>query len=266
MLAIRLSRTGSKKRPYFRVVVTGFDAGARQPVRRDPRALQPEDQARDRSKSTTSGVAHWLAQGARPSDTVRTLLARPRDEQAGRRAPRRRRRPRPRRPAAVSEAREVVEFLARALVDDPDAVRVTEAEQHGTRGDRVVRGARRSRQGHRAAGADGRGAADAGGRRRRAARAEGHARDPRAGPAGPAARPMTAGWDDDGAGGPDRPGARHPRRGHRESRDRLSRSAGSAPGAELFTRREGAVVFRCASRRRGCSAVARSSASTASAR
>jgi predicted RNA-binding protein YlqC (UPF0109 family) len=32
----------------------------------------------------------------------------------------------------VSEAREVVAFLARALVDDPDAVRVTEAEQRGT--------------------------------------------------------------------------------------------------------------------------------------
>jgi hypothetical protein len=32
----------------------------------------------------------------------------------------------------VSEAREVVAFLARALVDDHDAVRVTEADQHGT--------------------------------------------------------------------------------------------------------------------------------------
>jgi predicted RNA-binding protein YlqC (UPF0109 family) len=32
----------------------------------------------------------------------------------------------------VSEAREVVAFLARALVDDPDGVRVTEAEQRGT--------------------------------------------------------------------------------------------------------------------------------------
>jgi predicted RNA-binding protein YlqC (UPF0109 family) len=32
----------------------------------------------------------------------------------------------------VSEAREVVEFLARALVDVPDEVRVTEADQHGT--------------------------------------------------------------------------------------------------------------------------------------
>jgi predicted RNA-binding protein YlqC (UPF0109 family) len=32
----------------------------------------------------------------------------------------------------VSEAREVVTFLARALADDPDAVRVTETEQQGT--------------------------------------------------------------------------------------------------------------------------------------
>jgi predicted RNA-binding protein YlqC (UPF0109 family) len=32
----------------------------------------------------------------------------------------------------VSEAREVVTFLARALTDDPEAVRVTETDQHGT--------------------------------------------------------------------------------------------------------------------------------------
>lgn len=32
----------------------------------------------------------------------------------------------------MSEARDVVAFLARALVDDGDAVRVTEAEQSGT--------------------------------------------------------------------------------------------------------------------------------------
>jgi predicted RNA-binding protein YlqC (UPF0109 family) len=32
----------------------------------------------------------------------------------------------------VSEPREVVAFLARALVDDPEAVRVTEAVQGGT--------------------------------------------------------------------------------------------------------------------------------------
>jgi hypothetical protein len=32
----------------------------------------------------------------------------------------------------VSDAREVVAFLARALVDDPEAVRVAESEQRGT--------------------------------------------------------------------------------------------------------------------------------------
>jgi len=32
----------------------------------------------------------------------------------------------------VSAAREVVEVVARALVDDPDAVRVTETDQRGT--------------------------------------------------------------------------------------------------------------------------------------
>ncbi len=32
----------------------------------------------------------------------------------------------------MSTAREVVEVIARALVDDPDAVRVTESDQRGT--------------------------------------------------------------------------------------------------------------------------------------
>lgn len=32
----------------------------------------------------------------------------------------------------MSEARDVIAFLARALVDDPEAVRVAEAEQRGT--------------------------------------------------------------------------------------------------------------------------------------
>ena len=75
MLTIRLRRTGSKKRARFRVVV--IDARAA----RDGRFIevlghynpqtQPEVLHVDHER-----VAHWLQQGARPSNTVRTLLAR----------------------------------------------------------------------------------------------------------------------------------------------------------------------------------------------
>jgi len=75
MLAIRLSRTGSKKRPYFRIVV--FDARRA----RDSRSVEVLGHYYPRNKPAVveidrERVDHWLKQGARPSDTVRTLLAR----------------------------------------------------------------------------------------------------------------------------------------------------------------------------------------------
>lgn len=75
MLAIRMRRMGSKKRPYFRVVVadsrTARDSSFVEVIGHyDPRA-KPErlEVKRDR-------LAHWLTAGAQPSDTVRTLLLR----------------------------------------------------------------------------------------------------------------------------------------------------------------------------------------------
>ena len=75
MLAIRLRRTGSKKRAYFRVVVTDSRAardssfvevlGHYNP-RTTPEALVLK---RDR-------LEHWIKLGAQPSDSVRTLVAR----------------------------------------------------------------------------------------------------------------------------------------------------------------------------------------------
>lgn len=74
MLAIRMRRVGAKKSPFFRVVVTEH----REP--RDgafveilghyyPRATPAKiEWNRER-------VDYWLSKGARPSDTVRTLLA-----------------------------------------------------------------------------------------------------------------------------------------------------------------------------------------------
>lgn len=74
MLVIRMRRTGSKKRPHYRVVVTearspregGFieTLGFYNPRTRP--AVVDVDKAR---------IHHWISQGARPSDSVRTLLA-----------------------------------------------------------------------------------------------------------------------------------------------------------------------------------------------
>lgn len=75
MLSIRLRRVGSKKRPYYRVVVaeaTSPRDGAFLEVlgTYDPRstpAVVDVDRAR---------LDEWIRRGARPSDTVRTLVAR----------------------------------------------------------------------------------------------------------------------------------------------------------------------------------------------
>lgn len=75
MLSIRMRRTGSKKRPYYRVVVTE----ARSP--REGGFLEVVGFYNPRTRPAVveidkARVEHWLSQGARPSDSVRTLLAR----------------------------------------------------------------------------------------------------------------------------------------------------------------------------------------------
>jgi small subunit ribosomal protein S16 len=75
MLSIRMRRTGSKKRPYYRVVVTE----ARSP--REGGFLEIIGFYNPRSKPSVveidkARVEHWMSKGARPSDSVRTHLAR----------------------------------------------------------------------------------------------------------------------------------------------------------------------------------------------
>jgi small subunit ribosomal protein S16 len=75
MLAIRLRRTGSKKRPFFRVVVTDSRTA------RDSSFVEVLGFYNPRTKPETLNVKrdrleHWLKTGAQPSDTVRTLVAR----------------------------------------------------------------------------------------------------------------------------------------------------------------------------------------------
>ena len=74
MLSIRLRRAGSTKKPYFRVVVTEGRSG------RDSSFVENVGTYNPRSKPAQvainkARIEHWLKQGAKPSDTVRTLLS-----------------------------------------------------------------------------------------------------------------------------------------------------------------------------------------------
>src|SRR5438034_9020722 len=75
MVAIRLRRAGSKKRPFFRVVVTDSRAA------RDSSFVEILGHYNPRTKPAVvrvdkERVDFWLKKGAVPSDTVRTLIKR----------------------------------------------------------------------------------------------------------------------------------------------------------------------------------------------
>ena len=74
-ISIRLSRGGSKKRPYYRIVV----ADARSP--RDGKFIEIIGQYAPRTGEQalnlqSDRVNYWLDSGAQPTDTVRSLLRR----------------------------------------------------------------------------------------------------------------------------------------------------------------------------------------------
>ncbi len=73
MLSIRLRRTGSTKRPYYRVVVADSQAW------RDGRFVETLGHYDPRKqpaivKIDQERARYWIEKGARPSDTVRSLL------------------------------------------------------------------------------------------------------------------------------------------------------------------------------------------------
>jgi small subunit ribosomal protein S16 len=75
MLAIRMRRVGSKKRPFFRVVVAEHTAA------RDGSFVEVLGHYYPRAKPAKvdidrERVQYWISKGAKPSDTVRTLMAR----------------------------------------------------------------------------------------------------------------------------------------------------------------------------------------------
>ena len=75
MLAIRLRRTGSKKRPFFRVVVTDSrtarDSSFVEVLGHYNPRTNPEKLELNRER-----FEHWVKVGAVPSDSVRTLVTR----------------------------------------------------------------------------------------------------------------------------------------------------------------------------------------------
>ena len=75
MVTIRMTRVGSKKRPFFRIVVVEGRSARDGAVTEslglyDPRR-KPEFFKLDRDR-----FAHWVSKGARPSNTLKTLVAR----------------------------------------------------------------------------------------------------------------------------------------------------------------------------------------------
>jgi small subunit ribosomal protein S16 len=75
MLVIRLRRAGSKKRPFFRVVVTDSRSA------RDSSFVEVLGHYNPRTKPETlrldrERLSHWLKQGAQPSSTIATMLQR----------------------------------------------------------------------------------------------------------------------------------------------------------------------------------------------
>ena len=74
MLSIRMRRTGSKKRPFFRVVVSEARS------KKEGQFIEVLGFYNPRTKPAVveinkERIAHWIKNGARPSDSVRTLLA-----------------------------------------------------------------------------------------------------------------------------------------------------------------------------------------------
>lgn len=75
MVVIRLRREGTKNRPYYRVVA------ADQRFRTSGRFLEnlgtyDPMQEGDNAKLNLEGINAWIAKGAQPSETVRSLIKR----------------------------------------------------------------------------------------------------------------------------------------------------------------------------------------------
>ncbi len=74
MLSIRMTRMGSKKKPYFRVVVTEGRTALQSSFVENLGTYNPRVKPA-KVEINRERVQYWLKKGAKPSDSVRTLLA-----------------------------------------------------------------------------------------------------------------------------------------------------------------------------------------------
>jgi len=127
MLAIRMTRHGAKKRPFFHIVV----ADSRSP--RDGRFIEklgtynpllPREHAQ-RVTLDKERIAHWLKIGAQPSDRVARFLA------AAEMMKPRERREQPKKSAPRAKAQERVKAAAGGVVEE--AKPAPEAPAEGTK-------------------------------------------------------------------------------------------------------------------------------------
>ena len=146
MVVIRMRKMGSKKRPFFRVVVTDSR------IARDSSFVEIVGHYNPRTKPAKvdinrERIDHWVGKGAQLSDTVRTLLKRhltrarcgcSRRSGGGQ--------------DRVMSIRDAIETVAKALADSPQRVSVTETRAPGHDAHRGVRGAAGRRQADRPAG------------------------------------------------------------------------------------------------------------------
>ena len=74
MLSIRMTRVGSKKKPYFRVVLSEARSGLQGDIVENLGTYNPRSKPAQ-VNINKERIEHWLKNGARPSSSVRTLLA-----------------------------------------------------------------------------------------------------------------------------------------------------------------------------------------------
>jgi small subunit ribosomal protein S16 len=73
MLSIRMTRVGSKKKPFFRVVISEGRSALQSDVVENLGTYNPRSKPAQ-VELNKERITYWLGKGAKPSDSVRTLL------------------------------------------------------------------------------------------------------------------------------------------------------------------------------------------------
>ena len=74
MVKIRLKRLGTKKRPYYRIVVQDVREPRNGKTIDEVGIYHPIETAEKQISLDADKVRNWLGKGAQPTDTVRRLL------------------------------------------------------------------------------------------------------------------------------------------------------------------------------------------------